>query len=320
MRKNLNNYKPQVAQDNIFLQKYIYNQQLSIIDCKIFKCILSKIKYNASLFEDSYTIDYSTFDTAGVPKRNRYAEVEKSLIKLMNTFVVLRENDRESIKDPELKKLKGERKLGLIQNDWIHEKNTSMISISISKILKPFFLELADKEYTIYNLENISSFGSIYELKLYELFSKWKNRGYFNITTENLREYLEVGDRYPRYANFKSRVINHIIESISKNTNLNIIYRELKKNGDIITRSGPGNKVYSLEFQIDDDEKFNPDLYVGNGFVSGDGIEYLILNVTVLEDNPKYVNLKLYNKKDGSAANLLKPLKKVDFLKFVIMD
>ena len=315
MRRDLNNYKPKVAQENIFLQKHLYSNQLSINDLKLFKAILSKVKYNDSLFEDSYEINYSTLDIAGVPKKNRYAEIEKSLIKLMNTFVTIKMEDRERIGDGTASKARGTRKLGLIRNDWVFEKKTSKIIISISDILKPFFLELADKEYTIYNLENISSFSSIYELKLYELFAKWKNRGFFNITLSNLREYLDLEDKYPRYPNFKARVLEKFIETISASTNLDITYRELKDNGDIITTYGVGNKVYSIEFLISDKDDFDANSFIGKSFSNGDNKKYIVLGVDINTEDNSMLEIKLYDSEDEKVAKLLKPISKKDFIK-----
>lgn len=319
-RRKLNNYKPQVAQENSFLQRYIYDKKLSINEIKIFKAILSKVKYNDSLFQDSYVIDYSTLDIAGVPNRNRYKEVEKSLIKLMNTFVTIRKEDRERLDDPILKKAKGERKLGLIRNDWTHEKKSSKIVVTIPDILKPFFLELADKEYTIYHLENLSSFNKMHELKLYELFARWRNRGYFNITLDNLRDYLEIEEtKYVKYASFKTHILVKAIEKITNNTNLSVIFRELKKNGEILTTNkGPGNKVFSLEFVITDKEKFNKENYITKLFKNTDGIEYIILDID--EEENGNLLLKLYDKKASAVTGLSRPITKHEFLQSVIVD
>jgi len=319
MRRKLNNYEPQVAQDNTFLQQYIYDKKLTINDLKLLKAILSKVKHNDSLFEDYYVIDYGTLDLAGVTNRRRYHEVEKSLIKLMNTFVTIRKEDRERFDDPLLNKLKGDRKLGLIRNDWTFEKKSMQICISIPEILKPFFLELADKEYTIYALRNISKFTKINELKLYELFSKWKNRGFFNITLENLRKYLEIDDNtYPKYANFKKRILSSSIEKINATTNLDVTFRELNISGDIIKKPGPGNRVHSIEFVIMDKGKFDTLSYQGKTFLGSDGRSYTILKVNEVSDG--YVDLKLYDNLSEEVTSLMKPISKVEFLSSVICD
>lgn len=307
-KRKLNDYKPQVAQDNTFLQRYIYDHRLSVIDLKIFKALLTKIKYNESLFSENYILEYETLEIAGVPKRNRYKEVEKSLINLMNTFVTIREKDRERFEESIPIKVKGDRKLGLIKNDWIHDKHSSKIIVSIPEILKPFFLELADKEYTIYALENLKELNKIYEIKLYEFFAKWKNRGYVNFTVENLRDYLEIEDgKYASYANFKNHILLKAIKKISDTTNLNIQFRELKKNGDILTTNrGPGNKVFSIEFFITDKEKFDPDKFIGKFFTNSDGVEYLILEIK--KDSEEKYLLKLFDKKTSEIANLSRPI------------
>lgn len=319
-RRRLNDYTPTVAQDNNFIQHYIYSQKLSITDIKVFKAILSKVKHNLNLFDEFYVIDYSTLDIAGVPQRNRYKEVEKSLINLMNTFVTIREEDRARFDDPILKKAKGDRKLGLIRNDWTHEKKSSKIVISISDILRPFFLELADKEYTIYELENISDFKNVYELKFYELFSKWRNRGYFNVTIKNLRKYLEIeDDKYPRFANFKQHILLPSIKKIEQTTNLSIRFRELKSNGEILeVCKGPGNKAWSLEFVIADKQNFNKEKYITKKFKSSDGVVYIILEIN--EDTEGKLTLKLYDTNNSTTTKLIRPITVEEFISSIVED
>lgn len=316
MRRKVKSINPKVAQENNFLQRYVYNNALTINDIKLFKAILSKVKFNDSLFEDAYVIDYDRLDIAGIPKNNRYKEVEKSLVKLMNTFVTIRAEDRERFNDPLFDKIKGNRTLGLIKNDWIYEKNSSQIIISIPDILKPFFLELADKEYTIYSLKNICDLKSVYEIKLYELFAKWKNRGFFNITLSNLRSYLEIpNDKYVQYSNFKLRVLKKSIDAITKHTNLTILYRELNKNGNIISNKGRGNKIYSLEFRISEKSNFKKEDYITKIFNNSDGKKYIILKIEEVENN--LLQIQLYDEKISEICSLVRPISVEEFLKGV---
>jgi len=320
MSRKLNSINPQVAQENNFLQRYVYNNSLSINDIKLFKAILSKVKYNDSLFDDSYAIEYNRLDIVGISKNNRYKEIEKSLIKLMNTFVTIREEDRENFEDVLMKNTKGNRTLGLIKNDWIHEKQSSKIIISIPEILKPFFLELADKEYTIYSLENICDLKSVYEIKMYELFSRWKNRGFFNITISNLRKYLQIEDgKYPEFSNFKQRVLKKSVDSISEHTNLSIICRELNEKGDIVSnKRGHGNKVNSVEFLITEKNKFVAEKYISKTFVGSDKKKYIILEIKENEDGLLFV--KLFDSQISSVTSLMKPISKEDFVKSIELE
>jgi len=288
---------------------------MSVNELKLFKAILSKVKYNDSLFDDYYVVDYSLLNVAGITKRDRYKEIEKSLTKLMNTFVTIKEKDRKRLKDPLLEKgAKGNRKLGLIKNDWTHEPRSMQIVVSIPDILKPFFLELAEKEYTIYALENLRDLHTSQEILLYELFAKWKNRGFFHVTLENLKEYLLVKDKYKRYSDFKRRMLVASIDTINKFTDLHVEYRELKENGDIITRTGPGNKVYSIEFIITDKDSFNKEEFKGKYFNNGD-MKFLILDLEVDKDG--LIELKLYDAKVGQITRLLKKITREEFLSCV---
>lgn len=315
----MNEFKPTVAQSNDFIRNYVYSQELSTTDIKVFKAILSKIKHNDTLFEEFYQINYDTLDLAGVSKRDRFQEVSKSLEKLAGTYVRITEEQRKKADDVTLKASKGDRKLGVIRNDFIFDQYKCLITYSVPEILKPHFLELS-KRYTIYELENLQKLKSPIAIKLYELLASWANKESFFIKYENLRDMLDIKeDVYPKYGNFKQKILLKYLKDISTHTNITADFTELGEDQKAITSR---KKVAYLSFKVFDKNKMDDDFknitvdsLAKKSFIDKSGKEYLILKV--LEKEGLY-NLRTLNMETEDTGTLPNYMKKTELLKLII--
>ena len=167
------------VQANDFIQKASY-KNFDTVDIKIFKTILGKINHNDTLFKDFYTIDYDDLDEVNIDKKNRFAIVTKSLKKLAAYYVQL-EQGANTIE------------VGLIQNKFKYERNSSKIVVSVHEDLKPFLLDLSVK-YTKYAIANLAELKNVYSIKLFELLKSFQSLGYYETTIANLRKSLEIPD------------------------------------------------------------------------------------------------------------------------------
>lgn len=233
-RKKKQIEKLYTVQSNDFIRRTMYSH-FSINDLRIFKLIISKVNYNDSLFNDFYILTYQELEKIGVKaNKNRYETVSDSLKKLAAFYVKYYSKEHDA--DVEV---------GLIENKFIYKRNTGKIMVSIHNDLKPFLLDLK-KEYTTYEVENLSGLKSIYSIKTYELLKSFSNETKNEVNTyrtsvERFRYYLELKeDDYPRYSNFKQRIIKKTIEDINKNTDINISLIEHKV----------GRKVEDISFNI----------------------------------------------------------------------
>lgn len=291
-------FKPIVSQSNEFIRNYVYTQNMGINDIKVFKTIISKINYNNTLFDEFYVLDYNDLDLVGVPKRDRFNVVKKSLKKLSSTFVTLKGEDRIRLGSEDDDDIE----MGLIHNKFNYPRRTTKIKVVVDRDLKPFLLELK-KKYTTYELENLFSFNKTTEVLLYELFSSWKNRETFFITIENLKTHLGLIDVYPRYGNFKSKVLIPHLEKIYENTDLIVNYTELTKNRTVVQTNR--DKVFGINFTITDKngyQNYNPSDLKMKRFKDRSGKVYRIMEVLV-NDNKEY-DLLLYSEELQKTTNL----------------
>ena len=111
--------------------------------------------------------------------------------------------------------------------------------IQLNQAMKPVLIGLKNN-YTQYTLENILSMKSIYGIRIFELLQekiKSKNK-YINtnieLTIEYIRECCDCENKYIRFSQFKTRVLDRGTEEINRVTLYNITY-DCVKQGRVIT-------------------------------------------------------------------------------------
>lgn len=271
-QKQIDKFIPKLytVQSNDFIRRTIY-KHFTLNDLKLFKLIVSKVNFNDTLFDESYTLNYRELDKIGVNSSNRYNIVSMSLKKLAAYYV-------------NFKNLSGDQiEVGLIKNKFIFKQNTGQIIIEIHDDLKPFLLQL-DSKYTSYEVENIKEFKSIYAIKTYELLKSWSNdrkteENQYITTVKNFREYLELKETdYPRYSNFKQRIIQKVIQEINEHADITIKINEIKS----------GRKVDKLIFIIS--KRFNKKVITNDDIL----LTEIDLEFTPDEDSIKHAINKGY--------------------------
>lgn len=128
---------------------------------------------------------------------------------------------------------------------WIDEaeieKGNGVITLGLSKHLQPYLIELK-RDFTRYELINILTLKSKYSIRLYELLKSYLWQGYWQVSIDELRELLEIGDKYQEFKEFKRRVLNPTIKEINDYTDLQVEFTTLKK----------GRIINKIEFSIEE--------------------------------------------------------------------
>jgi plasmid replication initiation protein len=109
----------------------------------------------------------------------------------------------------------------------------SIIGIRFSKPILPFISNLS-REFTKYALSDIAGINSGYGIRIYELLVQYRQIGKREISVESLRSMLELGKKYPLFADFKKRVIDTAVDQINECSPLSVSY-EQKKTGRKVT-------------------------------------------------------------------------------------
>jgi len=92
-------------------------------------------------------------------------------------------------------------------NYFKHKKYDNFIEVEVSKAILPYLVELA-QQYTEYDFMIAMTLQTKYTQRFYEYCQQYRNLGYFKIAVEELRTKLMLGDKYPRYAHLKTKILD----------------------------------------------------------------------------------------------------------------
>ncbi|WP_082987494.1 replication initiation protein, partial [Gallibacterium genomosp. 3] len=120
-------------------------------------------------------------------------------------------------------------------------KQEGRFKIVIHQDLMPFVSEISGK-FTEYNLEHIAKFNSFHSIRIYEILSQYRNTKEKERTVllADLKEWLQVSEKYDRWDNFKNRVLTPAIAEINEKSDLIVVVEQIKR----------GRSIVALKFTI----------------------------------------------------------------------
>ena len=101
-------------------------------------------------------------------------------------------------------------------------------------------LSMLHNQFTRYKLKHIGRIGSFYGLRMYELCAQFRTAGTRFILVDDLREMLDLGDKYPRIDSLKQRVLDPAIAEVNKHSDLRVK----------MTSEHKGRKLIGFHFAI----------------------------------------------------------------------
>lgn len=202
-------------------------------------------------------------------------DVEPDLFRNMDfkiPFSELGSTSHSNIKDS-IKKLQS-RTLTLVDDDKKKEFESlvpfpfvkikgSVVTLTMLSNVVPFFMELK-RGFTQYELAAVLSLKSIYAQKLYELLSRWVDKGRWEVPLQELKKLLNA-EKY-KWSNFNIRCLSGILE-INEKTELYVEFDILKEGKSVtdiifrITKKLPEEKRVALEIIREEEEimsKYTP--------------------------------------------------------------
>lgn len=124
----------------------------------------------------------------------------------------------------------------------IYNAKTDTFRIKINPYLKPYLIALK-ANFTKIQLRTTLSLRSKYAQIIYELMLSYKYKGEITLTLDKLRDITNTTDKYPRYSNWKQKVLETAISELI-NSEIYISYKEIKQR----------NKVVAIHFKITDND------------------------------------------------------------------
>ncbi len=118
------------------------------------------------------------------------------------------------------------------------------VTLGFSPEILPY-LTLLHKRFTSYDLKRVSALNSVYSIRLFEMLTQYASVGVMIITVDELRERLDLGDKYQRYSHLKLRVIEPAVAELRQKSDLEIDWGVERK----------GRKVHKLIFEFRESEQ-----------------------------------------------------------------
>ena len=91
------------------------------------------------------------------------------------------------------------------------------------------YLSNLKTNFTQYLQSDISNVSGAYTIRFYELVCQYRTIGKREISIQDLRFILNIGDKYPLFYDFKRRVIEPSIKEINDKTPIQISYEQKKR-------------------------------------------------------------------------------------------
>jgi plasmid replication initiation protein len=203
-------------------------------DYQVFLTLLSKIggvdgsgKYlQYEKLEREHTLKASEFGRVfNCAQTHCYPALKKAVNKLMKTDIRIQEPGSTSYT-----RINVCSKAEYIENE-------GAINVKFTDDIMPYLIQVKER-FMLYNLKEISNFGSIYTTRLYELLQEFKETGWMIKSIDQLKEAFAVGSKYKMYAHLKSKTFAPACEEINRNYKINLRFEEIKD----------GRKVSAIKF------------------------------------------------------------------------
>lgn len=204
-----------VVMRNELIQKSRYS--LSLTEQKLVLYMVSKITPFDEPYKE-YIFSYAEFEAVC----NLNKDGGKSKILVIEALKALKS------KPLEIKISARQKVITSWFNDAVIDEETQEIRIGFSKYLTPYLYNL-QTFYTKFCLENTLSMNSKYGIRLYEYLISIKSKGHKQkISLEELRERCGVGEKYPKYKDFRVFVLEPALKDINTYADISVEYKEEK--------------------------------------------------------------------------------------------
>lgn len=215
--------------------------KLSLSEQRLILSCIGQLKSNESLTSNMW-VEVSVPDYAklfNLTEKIAYLELREIEKRLFERYVFI---DFDSLPKELKKNLSPKHK---IKTRWVshvaYNAETQTIAIGFAPLVIPYLSQLK-QEFTKYQLEHVAKMTSIYAIRVYEILAQhqFKKLKEIKIPLTDLREKLQIEDKYLMFGHFSSRVLNPAIEQINKYSNFDAEYLLIKRN----------RKVDSIHFKF----------------------------------------------------------------------
>ncbi len=197
---------------------------LSIQEQRIILCCVSQIdSREKTTHNDEFVVSVQQIhDIFGDEKKSHmYKGLSEATDRLGNRWIVNRSDDGK--------------KVSKLRWVWKIQYNAEQgdITLNFSRDVLDYLTDIS-KTFTKYKLSDVSNFRCMYSIRIYELIQQWAGVGEVEYSLDELRERLDLGEKYGRWADFKRNVIDLAVDEINEHSNLNLSYGMRKSRRSVV--------------------------------------------------------------------------------------
>lgn len=239
-----NNKEVKVLMKNNMITKAKFN--ITTVENRIFQLVMYKLqKKGAGVLECTITLDEFK-EIIKYKEQATPSKISETLTELRKQSIYFKKTKKEQSDDEKAKKpfsIWGE--WGII-NGHEYDEELKTFTIEASEKVHSLLHEYLEGGYTPVNLSVFFTLSNSYAQRFYDLLRLWSNnKRVINYKLDELKELLMIEGKYPRFVDFKRRVIKPAIEELNKTGMFKIEFVEKRK----------GKAVESIDFIVDDLDK-----------------------------------------------------------------
>lgn len=196
--------------------------RLSTVESRIVLTAISKIPHHNKPSDDAiYWCSSSDLIDLGADPKSVYRQLREAANLLFDRAITLPTEY-------------GSRKFRWVQ-EVFYEPENGRIGLRFSKPMLPFLTEI-QSAFTKYKLLDIKGLTSEYAIRLYAMCAQYADTRWMTMSIKELREALELGDKYSIITTLKTRVLDIAVDQINKSEHASFkIKFKLEKTGRTFT-------------------------------------------------------------------------------------
>ena len=172
-----------------------------------------------------YEITAQEFATAyNIHPKTAYRELKEATNKLYERSIIIR-NEQQTMKVRWASSIITDNPY---VSDVLPDEDWKRVVLFFSPQIVPYLSNLKTN-FTQYLQSDISNVSGAYTIRFYELVCQYRTIGKREISIQDLRFILNIGDKYPLFYDFKRRVIEPSIKEINDKTPMQISYEQKKR-------------------------------------------------------------------------------------------
>ena len=177
-----------------------------------------------------YEITAQEFATAyNIHPKTAYRELKEATNKLYERSIIIR-NEQQTMKVRWTSSIITDNPCF---SDVLPDEDWKRVVLFFSPQIVPYLSNLKTN-FTQYLQSDISNVSGAYTIRFYELVCQYRTIGKREISIQDLRFILNIGDKYPLFYDFKRRVIEPSIKEINDKTPMQISYEQKKKGKTVV--------------------------------------------------------------------------------------